>query len=157
MTRGAHSHPAKHHPNHPIRIQVMRPSYPDCLKEVQTTLINIDIWTDFTMYPNDQHRSPGYDVRVIDWSKASITRYHNSLSWPTSRHLQSQRTRWSDNKSLPTIISHDHLLRSLTAASPTAISDSRITYHDLCQPPVGWWWPCHHLVSSWQHKISPHH
>ena len=46
-------------------------------------------------------------VRVIDWSKASLTRYHNNLSWPTFRHLQSEGTRWSDNKSLPAIISHD--------------------------------------------------
>ena len=60
-------------------------------------------------------------VRVIDWSKASLTRYHNSLPWPTFRHLQSEGTRWSDNKSLPMIISHDHLHRSLTAASPTTI------------------------------------
>ena len=55
-------------------------------------------------------------VRVIDWSKASLTRYHNSLPWPTFRHLQSEGTRWSDNKSLPTIISHDHLPRSLSTA-----------------------------------------
>ena len=45
----------------PIRIHVMRPSYPDWLKEVQTTLINIDIWTAFTIHPYDQHRSSGYD------------------------------------------------------------------------------------------------
>ena len=41
------------------------------------------------------------------------------------------------------VTSHDHF-----TWSPTTIS---------VKPPVGWWWPCHHLVSSWQHKISPHH
>ena len=107
-------------------------------------------------HPDDFHKyirmtnigRPDMIVRVIDWRKASLTRYHNSLPWPTFRHLQSEGTRWSDNKSLPTIISHDHLPRSLTAASPITIS---------IKPPVGWWWPCHHLGSSWQHKISSHH
>ena len=69
----------------PIRIHVMRLSYPDYLKEVQATLINIRHPNDFYLisglpkrssndtykhktsgqlsqiHPNDQHRSSGYD------------------------------------------------------------------------------------------------
>ncbi|RVW75024.1 hypothetical protein CK203_053658 [Vitis vinifera] len=37
----------------------------------------------------------------------------------TSHHLQNEKTRGSDSKSLPTIILHNHFPRSLTAASPT--------------------------------------
>ena len=33
----------------------------------------------------------------------------------------------------------------------------QVTSHDLCQPPVGWWWPCHHLEASWRAKKSPYH
>ena len=33
---------------------------------------------------------------------------------------------------------------------PATISNSRNASHDLCQLPVGWWWPCHHLEASWQ-------
>ena len=41
-----------YHPDHPIRIRVTRLSYPDCLKEAQTTLINI-------RHPDDFHLISG--------------------------------------------------------------------------------------------------
>ena len=43
------------------KIHGARFSYPDCLKEGQTTLISINIRTAFTIHPDDQHRSSGYD------------------------------------------------------------------------------------------------
>ena len=75
-----------------------------------------NIRTTVTAHLDDQHTLSGYVCSDHWLRKVSFTRYHNSLPWPTSRHLQSKRTRWSDNKSLPTITSHDHLLRSMSAA-----------------------------------------
>ena len=68
---------------------------------------------------------PDIIIRIINQSKASLTRYHDSQLWPTSHHLQNEKTRGSDSKSLPMIILHNHFPRSLTAASPTMVSDSR--------------------------------
>nr|CAN63873.1 hypothetical protein VITISV_036035 [Vitis vinifera] len=74
-----------YHPDHPIRIRVTRLSYPDCLKEAQTTLINIRHPDDFhfisglpqgssndtckhrtsgrlsEIHPDDQHKSSEYN------------------------------------------------------------------------------------------------
>ena len=107
------------------KVHVVRFSYPNYLKEDQTTLINITSGrlTQYIRMINICHLD--IIVWIIDWSKARFTRYHNNQPWPTFRHLQGERTRWSDNKSLPTIISHDHFPRSLTAASPTTILVSR--------------------------------
>ena len=33
----------------------------------------------------------------------------------------------------------------------------QVTSHDLWQPSIGWWWPCHHLEASWRAKKSSHH
>ena len=43
------------------KIHGARFSYLDCLKEGQTTHICINIRTAFTIHPDDQHRSSGYD------------------------------------------------------------------------------------------------
>ena len=96
------------------RVHVARLSYPVQGKAHDTHKYNIR--TTVTAHPENRHTLSRY-VCPDHWlRKASLARYHNSLSWPTSRHLQSERTRWRDNKSLPTITSHDHLLRSLSAA-----------------------------------------
>ena len=77
-------------------------------------------------------------VRVIDWSKQVLHVITTTCHGP---HLAICRVRGQDE------VTTSHFPRSLHT----------IAYHDLCQPPVRWWWSCHHLVSSWQHKISPHH
>ena len=82
---------------------------------------------------------PDMFVRIIDWSKQVL---HVIITACYDPHFATCRVKgqeWSDGKSLPTI------------------SDSHGASHDLCQPPVGWWWPCHHLVASWQAKISLYH
>ena len=91
---------------------------------------------------------PDMIVRIIDWSKAGLTRYQQQ---PAMAHI-SPSAEWEDKMKWQQVTSHDHF-----TWSPTTISDSCITYYDLCQSSLGWWWPCHHLVSSWQHKISSHH
>ena len=132
----------------PIRIHMTCFSYPDCLKEGQTTLINISIRTAFTIHPNDQHRSSGYDCPG-HWLKKSKS--YTLSQRPTMAHVPPP-AEWRDKMKWQQVPSHDHF-----TWSPTSISNSRITYYDLCQPSLVWWWPCHHLVSSWPHKISPHH
>ena len=123
VTHGTHCHSGHLHPDRLIKHTWH--AFPDYLKEDQATLINISSGrlTQYIRMIDISH--PDTMVRIIDWSKASLTRYHNSLSCPTSHHLQSERTGWGDNKSLLTIILHDHFPRSLTAASPTTVSDSR--------------------------------
>ena len=108
---------------------------------------------------------PDMMVRVIDWNKQVLHVITTACHGPrlatcrvkgqdevtTSYFSRSPHMITSHDYltwSPPTITSHDHLPRSLTTASPTTIS---------VKPPVGWWWPYHHLVSSWQHKISPYH
>ena len=127
----------------PLKICVRQLSYPDHLKERQKTfqlLISKEEQTSLAKHrhPDKLHSAsapqyiraismchPDIIIRIINQSKASLTRYHYSQLWPTSHHLQNEKTRGSDSKSLPTIILHNHFPRSLTAASPTMISDSR--------------------------------
>ena len=125
VTCGTHYHPEHPHPDFPVR-------YTGRASPIRTTLRkgkrHLYAYTSGRISQYIRMTNIGDSdmiVRVIDWSKASLARYHNSLSWPTFRHLQSEGTRWSDNKSLPTIISYDHQPRSLTVASPTTISVSR--------------------------------
>ena len=78
-------------------------------------------------------------VRIVDWSKQVLHIIPTTCHGPRSATCRVKGQEWSDGKSLPTIF------------------DSRGASHDFCQPPVGWWWPCHHLEASWQTKISPYH
>ena len=121
----------------------MRLSYPDRLKERQRTfqlLLTKEERTSLAkrIHPDNIHNAsapqciraismchPDIIVRIINQSKASLTRYHDSQLWSTSHHLQDEKTRGSDSKSLPTVILHKHSPRSLTAALPTMVSDSR--------------------------------
>ena len=121
------------------KIHGARFSYSDCLKEGQTTLISINIWTTFTIHPDDQHRSSGYDCPG-HWLKESKS-YTLSQTACHGPRSATYRVKGQDE------VTTSHFPRSLHI----------VKYHDLCQPPVGWWWSWHHLVSSWQHKISPHH
>nr|CAN65364.1 hypothetical protein VITISV_036075 [Vitis vinifera] len=57
-----------------------------------------------TTHPDNQHEPSGY--KSSGWS------------------IKNEKTRGSDSKSLPTIILHNRFPRSLTAASPTIVSDS---------------------------------
>nr|CAN74550.1 hypothetical protein VITISV_011100 [Vitis vinifera] len=66
---------------------------------------SVDIRMVSTTHPDDQHEPSGY--KSSGWS------------------IKSEKTRGSDSKSLPTIILHNHCPRSLTAASPTMVSDGR--------------------------------
>ena len=113
------------------RVHVARFSYPNSLKERHTTLINIT-----SGQPTYTVRI--YFVRIVDWSKRVLHVIITACHGPRSATCRVKGQEGSDDKSLPTI------------------SNSHDASHDLCQPPVGWWWPCHHLVSSWQHKISPY-
>ena len=121
------------------RVHVARLSYPDFLKERHTILTNITSGRPPHRIRTTDIYSPDMFVRIIDWSKqvlhVTTTAYHG----PRSATYKVKGQEWSDGKSLPTI------------------SDSRDASYDLCQPLVGWWWPCHHLVVSWQAKISPYH
>ena len=128
----------------PLKICIRQFSYPDHLKERQKTfqlLLSKEEQTSLAKHrhPDNLHSAsapqyiraismchPDIIIRIINQSKASLTRYHDSQLWPTSHHLQNEKTRGSDSKSLPTIILHDHFPRSLTAASPTMASDSRL-------------------------------
>ena len=115
VTRGTHYHPDHSHPDFPKSTRGA-PFLSGLPQGEAHDTHKYNIRTTATAHPDDRHTLSGY-VCPDHWlRKASLARYHNSLPWPTSRHLQSERTRWSDNKSLPTITSHDHLLRSLSAA-----------------------------------------
>ena len=128
----------------PIRIHMTRLSYPDCLKEVQTTLINIRHPDDFHLISglpqgssNDFHKyvrmtnisHPNIIIRVIDWSKQVLHVITTACHGPRSATCRVKR---QDE------VTTSHFSQPLHT----------ITYHDLCQPPVWWWWPCHHLMSS---------
>ena len=75
------------------RVHVTRLSYPDPLKERYKTLMNRTSGRLPQHIRTTDIRYLDMFVRIIDWSKASLTRYHNSLPWPTFRHLQGKRTR----------------------------------------------------------------
>ena len=91
-------------------------------------------------HPDDRHILSRYvSVRIVDWSKQVLHVISTACHGPRSATCRVKGQEWSDGKSLPTI------------------SDSCGASHDLCQPLVGWWWPCHHLEASWQTKISPYH
>ena len=106
----------------PIRIHVTRLSYPDCLKEGQTTLISIKhpdgFHSKYIRMTNISH--PNIIVRVIDWSKQVLHVITAACHGPRSTTC---RVKGQDE------VTTSHFPRSLHA----------ITYHDLCQPPVGWW------------------
>ena len=113
----------------PIRIHVTRLSYPDYLKEVQTILISIKHPDDFHKYirmTNISHLD--IIVRITDWSKQVLYVITTACHGPRSAIC---RVKGQDEVTI------SHFPRSLHA----------ITYHDLGQPPVGWWWPWHYLVS----------
>ena len=78
-------------------------------------------------------------VQIVDWSKQVLHVIPTGCHDPRSATYRVKGQEWSDGKSPPTIF------------------NNRGTSHDLCQPLVGWWWPCHHLEASWQAKISPYH
>ena len=114
MTRGTHYHPDHPHPDFPKSTRGA-PFLSGLTQGEAHDTHKYNIRTTATAHPDDRHTLSGY-VCPDHWlRKASLAGYHNSLPWPTSRHLQSERTRWSDNKSLPTITSHDRLPRSLSA------------------------------------------
>ena len=120
-----------------IRVHAARFSYPDYLKEKHTALISMTSERLPQMHPDDlviRIRLP----RSLTEVRKSCTLSQTACHGPRSATC---RVKGQDE------VTTSHFPRSLHT----------ITYHDLCQPPVGWWWPCHHLVSSWQHKISPHH
>ena len=121
------------------RVHVARFSYPDFLKERHTTLTNITSGRPPHRIRTTNIYYPDMFVRIIDWSKQVLHVIITACHGPRSATCRVKGQEWSDGKSLPTI------------------SDSRGASHDLCQPPVGWWWPCYHLVASWQAKISPYH
>ena len=129
----------------PIRIHVTRLSYPDYLKEVQATLINIRHPDDFHLIfglpqgsSNDtyKHKTSGrlsqyirmtnichsdMIVRVIDWSEQVLHVIATACHGPRSATCRVKGWEWSDGKSLPTITYHNfwqsqHLPRSLSAA-----------------------------------------
>ena len=99
-------------------------SYPDRLKEVQTTLVSIE-------HPNGFHKyirmtsisHPSIIVRIIDWSKQVLHVITTACHGP-----RPPPAKWRDKRKWQQVTSHDHF-----TWSPTTISDSRITYHDLCQ------------------------
>ena len=105
-----------------IRIHVTRLSYPDCLKEGRTTLISIKhpdgFHNKYIRMTNISH--PNIIVRVIDWSKQVLHVITTACHGPRSTTCRVKR---QDE------VTTSHFPRSLHT----------ITYHDLCQPPVGWW------------------
>ena len=106
-------------------------SHPDD-RHITSGRSSYHIWTTDISYPD-------MFVRIIDWSKQVLHVIITACHGPRSATYRVKGHEWSDGKSLPTIF------------------DSRDASHDLCQQPVGWWWPCHHLVASWQSKISLYH
>ena len=110
VTRSTHYHPDHPHPDTRGALLLSRlpqgETHGAHKHDIRTTSTNASGW----------FGHPDTFAQIIDWSKKVLHVITNSLSWPTFRHLQSERTRWSDNKSLPTITSHDHLPRSLSAA-----------------------------------------
>ena len=120
------------------RVHVARLSYLDPLKERHTTLTNITSGRLPQHIRTTDIHYPDMFVWIIDWSKQVLHIITTACHDP---HLAICRVKGQDEVTI------SHVPRSL----------HMITYHDLCQPPVGWWWPYHHLVSSWQHKISPYH
>ena len=143
VTRGMHYHLDHPYPDTriiiwitPIRIHVTRFSYLDCLKEGQTTLISIK-------HPDGFHNTSGWPTYAIRiWLSGSLTEVKQVLHVITTAYhgprSATYRVKGQDE------VTTSHFLRSF----------HMITYHNLC---VRWWWPCHHLMSSWRHKISPHH
>ena len=121
------------------KVHMARFSYPNSLKERHTTLTNITSGRLPQHIRTTDIHYPGMFVRIIDWSKQVLHVITTACHGPRSATCRVKWQKWSDDKSLPTI------------------SDSRGAAHDFYQPPVGWWWPCHHLVVSWQAKISPYH
>ena len=114
------------------RVHVARFSYPDSLMERHTTLTNI---TSRRLPQRTQMTDiyyPDMFVWIIDWSKQVLHVITTACHGPRSATYRVKGQEWSDGKSLPTI------------------SDNPRASHDLCQPLVRWWWPCHHLVASWQ-------
>ena len=77
---------------------------------------------------------PDMFVRIVDWSKQVLLHHSDSLTQPTIRRLQSERTE--------RVASH---LRRSVACRTKGREWWQVPSHDLCQPPTGWWWPCHHL------------
>ena len=145
MTRGAHflmTHGTRFYPDYPhqdfpkrTRGALLLSGLPqgeahDTHKHhIRTTAIS---------HPDDRHILSGYVfVRIVDWSKQVLHVISTACHGPCSATYRVKGQEWSDGKSLP------------------MISDSRGASHDLCQPPVGWWWPCHHLEASWQAKNLP--
>ena len=104
------------------KIHGARFSYSDCLKEGQTTLISINIWPTFTIHPDDQHRSSGYDCPG-HWLKESKS---YTLSQTACHGPRSATCRVKRQDEVTT----SHFPRSFHI----------ITYHDLWQP--------HHLPRS---------
>ena len=121
------------------RVHLARFSYPDFLREKHMTLANITSGRSSYHIRTTDISYPDMFVRIIDWSKQVLHVITTVCHGPRSATCRVKGQEWSDGKSLPTI------------------SDSPGASHDLCQPPVGWWWPCHHLVASWQAKISLYH
>ena len=102
-----------------LRIHVARFSYPDYLKEGHTTLVNITSGRLPQMHPDDQHRPSGYD-----WLLTEISKSYTLSQQPAMAHVPPP-AEWKDKMKWQQVTSHDHLPRSLTAASPTTISVSR--------------------------------
>ena len=110
------------------RVHVARFSYPDYLKEKHTTLISMTSGRLNIGYPDTLPRS-----------LTGVSKSCTLSQQPAMAHVPPP-VGWKDKNE----VTASHFLLSL----PT-ISNNRSNYHDLCQPLVGWWWPCHHLVSSW--------
>ena len=121
----------KLHPDSP-RGYVTPFPYPDSLRVRHTTLANIT------------SGRPTYPIRIcLSGSLTEVSKscyiiltacHSDSLTQPTIRRLQGKRTK--------RVASH---LRRSVACRTKGREWWQVTSHDLCQPPTGWWWPCHHL------------
>ena len=138
VTRGTCYQPDHHHPDS-LKIYMMRFSYPDSVKEDQTTLVNIASGRIYNMHPDNQHMSSGYKW-PDHWLKKSES---YTLSQQTAMAHILSPSEWEDKMKWQQVTSHDHSTRS----RPT-ISDSRITYYGFWQPLVGWWCSYWRLLSS---------
>ena len=138
MTRDMYSHPDYPHSDFPksTRGALLLSGLPQ--GEAHDTR-KYHIRTIVILHPDDRHILSGYVIRIIDWSKQVLHVIITPCHGPRSVTCKVKGQEWSDDKSLPTI------------------SDRHGASHDLCQPPVGWWLLCHHLVASWQAIISPYH
>ena len=123
----------------PPKVHVVRFSYSDSLRERHTTLTNITSGRPPYHIRTTDISYPDMFVRIIDRSKQVLHVITTACHGPRSATCRVKGQEWNDDKSPPTI------------------SNNRDASHDLCQPPVGWWWPCHSLEASWQAKISPYH